>query len=425
MIIAAATLPIAGRLADVFGRKKVFMVGMVIFAITSFLCAITSSLWILIIMKAIQGIGGGAVLANSNAIISHVFPSQRRGLAMGINFTVFSVSLAIGAMGGGYLVQFLGWRSIFFVSGIFGVLFLIFSLLTLSEKKISDLGTKHYFDNLGSGIFFLMIVCAMSSLITGLSPVIPGYVSLVLFLIAGVLVVFFVVIELRSPHPLLNLKLYAIPSFAIGSLVRVFIQMINESMFFMVPFYTQESWLFSPVMSGMMLLPFTCALLIFGPLGGHWADRFGAKSITRLGFFIDAVALVFLINLKTPDAAVVPLWTYMQLMLGIFLYGIGSGLVVGPNNSATLQSVPRVYRGVSSGFLFTVGFLSAAASAALCSDIIHLRSQEVKDFSVAMQGAKTDVFYIQLLIAVIGVIVCSFRSKKQGGVNSHEVQAGH
>lgn len=411
LVAMAITFPIAGKIADIYGRKKVFIGGLLVLSISSFFCAISQSLEFLIITRIFQGIGCAACLSNCMAIVSTVFRSGRHGFALGINNTVQAMGMGIGILLGGYLVEYLGWRSIFFVNAGFALIFSIIAFIILVEKKISIHEVKIFsLDYIGIVLFVLSVSTLMSGMITLLNPIDIKWLPWTLILSGIGLFIVLITIELRILAPLLNLKLFKIREFMYGSIIKAFNGLINNSTLFIIPFFVNESLHLSPSMTGVIILPIVFGLLIFGPIVGHFADKIGGNIITLLGFLISALSFFLLITVHATGQQEMK-WMFLKLFLGLFIYGISLGTIMSGNNNAIFKVVPHSEKAVSSGILATITYLIGTLGVAICSQIMHNKSISIQPISSAIDSAKTNIFYILLMLSFLGSGLCLFGFK--------------
>jgi EmrB/QacA subfamily drug resistance transporter len=414
LLAAAIALPLAGRCSDLFGRKKTYLVGFALFTISSLFCAIATSVEMLIGMRMVQGMGAAALLANSNAITAAIFPHRQHGLAMSVNNTIFSLGIALGVTLGGYLIEYVGWRAIFFINLPFGIFAILLGLFILIEKRIAvSRRDVHRMDYWGAILSILVIGGIMGGLELRMNSLGPAYFSHLLIFGGLLLLPVLIITELRMSFPLLDMRLYKIPSFSIGLVVRFLLSSINYSIVFMLAFYTQRGLSYSPLQSGLVMISYAVSNLVVGPIGGHLSDRFGAKLITTLGFLIEALALVCLMTLALSVPGENLGWTPAKLVTGMFLHGIGMAFIAGPNNSSTLRSVPSAQTGVSAGLLFTIAFLGGALSTAFCASglpkDIHLKLASSLSGMKSILHAQTRVFLLLLLLVFMGCVLCLIR----------------
>ncbi|MBA8989269.1 EmrB/QacA subfamily drug resistance transporter [Curtobacterium pusillum] len=362
MLVTAVLVVGFGRLGDMFGRVRIYNAGFVVFSIGSIALALDpwtgshGALW-LIIWRLVQGVGGAMLFANSTAILTDAFPAHRRGMALGINQVAAIAGSFIGLIVGG-LLSVIDWRAVFFVSVPIGIVGTIWSY-----KSLHEVGTKNpgKLDIPGN----LTFAAGLTAILTGITYGIQPYGSsntgwtnpwvLGAIAIGIVLLVAFVVIELRSKAPMFNLALFKIRAFAMANLAGLLASVGRGGLQFMLIIWLQGIWLplhgysyeQTPLWAGIYMLPITIGFLIAGPLSGTLSDRFGARLFATAGLVL--VALTFVALLLIPVNF--PYWVF-AVITG--LSGIGSGMFGAPNRSAIMNSVPKNQRGAASGMAGTV-----------------------------------------------------------------------
>lgn len=411
-------LPITGKLPHFFGRKNVVVGGFLIFTLFSVLSAIAPSLEILIFLQIFLAIGGAALLANSNAITHAVFPGHEHGLAMGINGTICSIGYGCGLILGGYLIEYFGWRSIFWLNCPFGLFAASLAILVLSEKRIikSILETekKYRFDYLGS-IFFAV---GMGSFIFSLKTESLSTFALLIavFLIALILFAFQ---ERKTHSPLIDINIFRNKVFIIGSISRLLITVIYSSCLFLIPFYTNISLHLTTAEGGMVMAPFALALFFFGPLGGRLSDKTDPVWIMTLGFVFCGIGICILATLNDGSHLRIDL---IKTGSAMFFMGSGIGFFVPANNSSTLNAIRHSQVGVASGFLWSMAYTGIAIGTALGGAMFRLKglegiskAQAQPNYTVpadvlhSLLTAQKTVFFILLPLSIIGAFICISR----------------
>jgi len=417
-IATALSLPAAGRLADMLGRKTVFVGGFAIFTLGSVCCALAPNIDVLIAMRVLQAVGAAALLANSNVITLAVFPYEQHGVAMGINGTVYSVGYALGFTLGGWFIYAFGWRSIFFVNLPIGLVAIALGLCILIESRLT-FEKKHgqTFDYIG----LIFSVLGIGGLLVGLEALADGRDSgfnQALLVIGFLSLLIFILVELRSSSPLFDVRLFRLPLFTFGVSTRFLNNGIVAACTFLIPFYTQLALGFTPLESGVLMLPYSLALAICGPIAGRLSDKFGARYMTTGGFISGGLALFWLSTLKevVPGASVAA--TVWQVGFGMLFLGAATGSFVSPNNSITLDSVPSHQTGAASGCLWCFSFLGSAIGTAFGAAMLHhgekasVGTSEVEpNLKWILLHQQTEVVHILMIFSVIGGVVCFLRGK--------------
>jgi EmrB/QacA subfamily drug resistance transporter len=362
MLITAVLVVTFGRLGDMYGRVRIYNAGFVVFTVGSILLAFDpftggkGAMW-LILFRLLQGIGGAMLFANSTAILTDAFPSNKRGMALGINQVAAIAGSFIGLIVGG-LLSTVDWRLVFFVSVPIGILGTIWSY-----KSLHEVGTKNKgkLDWPGNIVFAIGLTAVLAAITYGIQPYgssTTGWSNpwVLAGIIGGIiLLVVFVFIELRTKAPMFEMRLFKIRSFAMANLAGLLASIGRGGLQFMLIIWLQGIWLplhgysyaDTPLWAGIYLLPLTIGFLIAGPLSGILSDRFGARFFATAGLLLVAAAFVGLLLLPVD-------FNYGAFAVITFLSGIGSGMFGAPNRTAIMNSVPANQRGSASGMAGTV-----------------------------------------------------------------------
>ncbi|MDO8670909.1 MAG: MFS transporter [Dehalococcoidia bacterium] len=365
LLTITVTLLSFGRLADMMGRKLIYSVGILIFAIGSALCGTSSSAELLIAFRVFEAVGASMIMANSMAIASAVFPPKERGMALGIIGTVVATGVTLGPSIGGVLTEWLGWQSVFFLNLPLGVIGVTMGLVVLRDEEISPLisGRRPQFDFAGAfiagfGLFALMMALARSKQ-TGES----WEISMGLYVFALLALSAFIVVEQRVRDPLIDLSLFRRQLFALGSASGLLMFLAVSANMFLMPFYLQLVLGFPPSKAGLMMVPTSIALGLIAPFSGWLSDRMGARLLSTIGILLASLALFSLGRLEANSG-------YGDVLLRLVLLGLGQGLFQSPNNSSVIGAVPRERYGVASGFLSMMRNLGMVMGAALASNLL-------------------------------------------------------
>ncbi len=365
-IIMSSTVVITiGRLSDMFGRVRLYNLGFAIFAIGSTLLYVasyafkgTTAVEMFIILRLVQGLGGGFLFANSTAIITDAFPKNQRGTAMGINQISAIMGSLLGLIIGGVLAT-IDWHLIFLISVPVGIIGAIWSYVALHE--IAEIRKDQKIDIFGNITFALGLTVILLSMTYGLlpygnantgwhNPYVVGGMAL------GVsLIIAFIIIELKSKDPMFNLGLFKIKEFSSG-IVSLFLSGIARGgLQFMLIIWLQGIWLplhgvnfiNTPLQAGIDMTPLLAGFLLFGPTSGYLSDRYGARRLKIIGMTINVFGFLML--------AILPVnFAYADFAVIIFLLGAGQGMFAAPNTISIMNSVPPQNRGATSGIQGTL-----------------------------------------------------------------------
>ncbi len=346
MLTLTIFLPLFGRLADMFGRTRMYNLGFIIFTIGSALCGVAPNIEFMIIARITQAIGGGLLQANSIAIITQSFPKNELGKAIGIQGAVQAIAMAIGPFLGGLLIKLnlfdTHWRSIFYVNVPIGIIGTFAALLILpKDKKIK---VKEKMDYAGSATFAAALLFLVLALNEGRklgweSDTILTYLSLFIIFFG-----IFITVELKFEYPMMDFKLYKIYDFTAGNITGFFSYYVMFGILFLMPFYLENVAKFSAFTAGAMLTPIPITMSLVAPLAGMLSDKYGSALMTSAGMFISAIASFCLIfSGMNPHAGV--------LIAEFALLGLGMGLFTPPNNSSVMGCVPEERLGSAGGIL--------------------------------------------------------------------------
>ena len=372
MVVTATLLVTFGRISDMFGRVKLYNLGFLIFAIGSILLWLTpgtgnTGAMELILFRLIQGVGSGFLFANSTAIITDAFPSNQRGLAMGINQIAAIVGSVIGLILGGILSYF-NWRLVFLVSVPVCIVGTIWAYLMLRET--ATIRAHQKIDWAGNITFAIGLTVFLLGITYGIEPYgnsAQGWGNpLVIAMLVGgaALLAVFVWIELHVEDPMFRLSLFKIRAFAAGNISSFLASMARGGLQFMLIIWLQGIWLplhgydyaVAPLWAGIYLLPLLAGFVLMGPLSGWLSDHFGARVFSTTGMAIQAVGFILMTILPAN-------FSYIWFALILFMMGFGQGMFSAPNTSSVMNSLPPDQRGAGSGMRST--FQNAASLASM------------------------------------------------------------
>jgi EmrB/QacA subfamily drug resistance transporter len=372
----AALLITGGKLGDLYGRKRMFIAGLVVFTLASLACGLAPSAGFLIGARAVQGVGAALMNPATLSIITATFPPKERGQAIGIWAGVSALALAIGPLIGGLIVDNINWHWIFYVNVPVGVVGIIVSRWVIAESR--DTSHEQSIDLPGLVTSGGALLALSYALIEGNqrgwgSPEIIG-----LFVGAVVLFAVFIWLELRQRLPMLDLDLFKIGSFAGANIVAMLVSLGMFGVFFFISLYVQNVLGYSPTKAGAIFLPMTILIILIAPIAGKLSDRVGSRWLMGAGMAILGVSLLLYqrIGLHTGFWSLLP-----QLVLG----GVGMALTMSPMTSAAMGSVPTDKAGVGSGVLNSFRQVGGSLGIALMGAILLTYQHPTKSKTVAAQ----------------------------------------
>ena len=357
LLVTAVLVISLGRLGDIVGRVRIFNLGFLVFTIASVLLAIdpfrgsSGALW-LVLWRLVQGVGGAMLFANSAAILVDAFPSDQRGLAMGVNQVAAIGGSFVGLIAGG-LLSIIDWRLVFWVSVPFGLIGTVWSYMSLRDNGIR---THAKIDWWGNITFAVGLTALLVGIVYGIEPYgshAMGWTSplvLTSFSIAAVFLVTFFIIETKVLAPMFNIQLFKIRAFFMGSAAGLLAAIARGGLQFMLIIWLQGIWLplhgynyaDTPLWAGIFLLPLTVGFMIAGPISGYLSDRHGARILSTTGLSVFALSFVGLLVVPTN-------FSYWIFAVLIFINGVGGGMFSAPNSAAIMNSVPANERGGAAG----------------------------------------------------------------------------
>ncbi|MBO0812732.1 MAG: MFS transporter [Microlunatus sp.] len=366
LVVTAVLVVSFGRLGDMFGRVKMYNAGFAVFTLFSILLSVTwmhgaaGALW-LIIMRILQGVGGALLMANSSAILTDAFPTDQRGLALGLNQVAGIAGSFIGLVLGGVLAP-IDWRIVFLVSVPVGLFGTVWAYWKLHDTGLRHRATVDWWGNITFGVGLIALLIGITYGIQPYRDHTMGWTNpAVLGLVIGgaAVLALFCVIETRVADPMFRLGLFKIRAFTAGNVASLLASLGRGGLMFILIIWLQGIWLprhgysfeSTPLWAGIYMLPMTVGFLIAGPVSGWLSDRFGARAFGTGGMIVAALSFVWL--------ALMPVdFSYWQFALALLLNGLGMGLFASPNRAGIMNSLPPQRRGVGAGM--TATFQNAA-----------------------------------------------------------------
>jgi len=345
-LVVASVLVNFGRLADMFGRVRLYNMGFAIFTAGSALCSISLSPDELIGFRLVQGIGAGFLFSNSAAIITDAFPPSERGMALGINQISIVAGSVTGLILGGILTTVLGWRSVFWVNIPIGIFATIWAYMKLRELSAPE--TRKSVDMAGNISFALSLVLLLLTITLEAISGLPKELTAAMLAFSFITLFFFVYIESRINDPMFDLSLFRNREFDAGN-ITIFLNALARGSFILVMvFFLQGPVVgLSPLQAGIFLVPMSASLSIMGPISGLLSDRFGSRAFVIIGLLTSAAGFILLTNIG-------PHVTEMSVLLPLILIGGGMGVFASPNRASIMNSVNPHRRGVASGISTTL-----------------------------------------------------------------------
>jgi EmrB/QacA subfamily drug resistance transporter len=338
----AVLLVTGGRLGDIFGRRRLFLIGVLVFGASSAIIGLSPNGTVLVAFRAVQGIGAALMMPATLSIITQTFPPEQRGMAIGTWAGVSAMALAIGPVFGGFLTESVSWRAIFFINPPIALIAIAVTLFATRESRDETVGRT--VDYPGIATLTVSLTALVLALVEGNSWGwgSAGIVGLLIVAVAGLIA--FVSIELHARAPMVDFSFFRARSFLGSNLVAFFVTFAMFSQFFFLTLYMQNVMHYSPLQSGLRFLPSTILVIIAGPIAGRLADRIGPRSLITVGLLVVSGALFIQSGITVHTG-------YGLLLPGFVLMGVGIGLVMSPMSTAAMNAVDRTKAGVASGTL--------------------------------------------------------------------------
>jgi EmrB/QacA subfamily drug resistance transporter len=407
----AALMLIGGKLADAYGRRLIFVVGILVFTGSSLWCGIADSGEMLIAARVVQGIGAALMNPATLSIIAATFPPKQRGMAIGIWAGVSALALAIGPLVGGLLTEHLSWHWIFFVNVPVGVVAIAASFLLITESKDD---THQSLDVPGLttsalGLFALTYGLIEANTYGWTSGRIIGA-----FVVAVVALTIFVVIERRRRSPMLDLSLFRSGTYAGANIAMLLVALAMFGVFFFMSLYMQNVLGYSAVQAGAAFLPMTVLIILVAPFAGKASDKYGSRWLMTIGMVLLGVQLLYFSQLG-PDA------DFRKLLPGLIAGGLGMAMTMTPTAAAATRAVPVQKSGVGSAVLNAMRQVGGSVGVALMGAIVAHESTARPGLEGFMAGFERALF-VAAVIAFAGSVVAFALVRQEAGQEDAPVE---
>ena len=356
----AALLVTGGRLGDIFGRRLIFMIGVVVFAISSATAGLAQDPTMLVVSRIAEGVGGALMMPATLSIITDAFPAEERGKAIGTWAGISGLALSFGPLAGGFLTEYVSWRAIFYINLPIAVLALLASLFAVRESR--DEKAERTVDYLGVVLLTVALTSVVLALIEGNKWGWGSGRIIGLLVIGAVATAAFLFVESRVSAPIVDFTFFRSRNFIGANTVALIISFAMMGSFFFLAIYLQDLLQFSPLETGVRFLPTTIVIVVVAPLAGRVADRIGSRAPMVLGLLVTSVSLYLFAQM---DATT----TYSDLLPAFILLGFGIGITMSPMSTAAMNAVAVDKAGVASGtlqmFRMMGGTIGVAATGAI------------------------------------------------------------
>jgi EmrB/QacA subfamily drug resistance transporter len=410
-----------GRLGDLFGRRRFYTLGFLIFVVASAICGLTQTPGQLIFFRAVQAIGGSMIAANGRAIVSVNLPQEERGRALGLTSTAFHIGFLTGPSLGGFLIDSIGWRWIFYINLPFSIAGALLAWKVVPETRVAGgADPKQNAIDIPGALLLLLTNGLFIYAIDQLPRV--GWrhpTFLIIFGLALIAGIFLLRTEARAPAPILTLSMFRVRQFSAGITSLFLISATLSAINFLLPFFLQNLLGYSASQVGWIIVADSVVIMVMAPIAGALSDRLGSRLLCTIGVAIIAVAQIFLATLNLDSSLV-------RIMLPLVIWGIGWALFNAPNQSSILGAVSQERIGAAAGMIATTartgGAMGVALSATLFGYLIAaagLTSSQVNSPEgwraapeIFMSGFSTTIFVLSFF-TVLAVFSSAVRGARR------------
>jgi len=401
LISSAVFLIPFGRIADIHGRKRVFVTGITVFTLSSAGCGFSTSAWMLIMFRVMQGLGSSMIFGTGMAILTSVFEPGERGRALGINLAAVYLGLSTGPFFGGLLTQHLGWRSIFLINVPLGAIVIIATLARLKGEWAE--AKDESVDAAGSILYALALIMIMYGLST-----LPAYSGFILMAVGAVVLAVFVRFEKGRSSPVLNMELFRKnPVFVFSNLAALINYGATFAVGFLMSLYLQYLRGYTPQQAGLILAAQPAVMMVLSPFAGKLSDRIEPGIVASIGMAFTTAGLVMLFFVNDSSGLLMILSSFVVL-------GFGFGFFSSPNTNAIMSSVQRKYFGVASAMVGTMrntGMMISMGVAMILFSLIMGRVQITPEHHAAFLQCMKIAFGIFSFLCFGGIFASLARGK--------------
>ena len=401
------------KIADVKGRKKIFIIAISIYCLGLLIASLSQSIFQLIFSRIVQGAAGATINALALAITVAIFPSDERGKALGIVMGTSSIGLVSGPAFGGIILDFLGWKAVFYTRIPFMIISLIIAWAILEEQKRYD-SQSFKFDLIGSITLFGWLTCFLLLLSLSSRWSFFSAPSLLLVTMTVILFIIFLIWENRTTEPIIDLRLFKNRVFSLATLTCIIATMGTSSTSFLIPFYLMEGFGSSGTEVSFYLVCMATPSILVSPLSGRLSDKIGTLLLTTIAIIISSVGLLFLIQMDMEK-------NIIFLFIGVVLIGTGIATFHPPNNSAIVGSVSKDMLGVASAIgagsrnigasisTSISGVLYSAYKSSHLANLLHDGFDSVIAEKIAAVSSFSDTITVTFIFTLIAIVTSLLR----------------
>jgi EmrB/QacA subfamily drug resistance transporter len=392
----AVLLATGGRLGDIFGRRLTFLIGVVLFALSSAAAGLAPSTGALVASRVTQGVGGALMMPATLSIVTNAFEPHERGKAIGTWAGVSALALAIGPVVGGLLTEHVSWRAIFYINIPVAAAAVVASLFAVRESRDETVGREVDYAGVASltaGLTALILALIEGNAWGWTSPTIIGLLGGSVLMLAA-----FVAIERRVASPMVEFPLFASRNFVGSNLIALVVTFAMMSQFFFLALYMQNILGYSPLEAGVRFLPATLMIVAFAPLAGRLTDRVGPRWLIAVGLTFVSGALYWLTTIDVHT-------TYADIWPSFTMMGFGMALVMSPMSTAAMNAVAAAKAGVASGILSMNRMIGGSLGIAIIGAVFQAQAPAGTRDPVAFVHAFSTAMWVATAVAASGAVV--------------------
>ena len=397
MLVLTVFLPFFGKLGDIFPKNKMYAGGFLLFALGAILNTTAMTFWQLILYRCIEALGASIMISNASAVIASIFRNARRGKALGLNGCIIAIGGMSGPALGGFLINAYDWRAIFVPCipiAITGAIYAYRMLPSHCEQR------KNFkFDYPGFLYFTISIFALLLAISEGHQW---GWTSLkitVLGILTAIFGALFYIRDHKIKYPMINFEIFKIKTFTLGNLAVMTSYMAMFTNSILLPFFLQEILKYNPMITGLLILPYSVTLSVTAPFSGNWAGKHGSRILTMAGPLVYIIALIIFTTFNETT----PAW---EIVAASGIMGIGNGLFQSPSNTAIITSVKKSELGIASGILALSRNMGNILGVALTISIFDsLRSDYLKA-GLEYTHAFLNAYHNTMMVGILFGITC-------------------
>jgi EmrB/QacA subfamily drug resistance transporter len=408
----AVLLATGGRLGDIFGRRRMFLFGVVVFALSSATAGFAQNTTDLVASRVVQGVGAALMMPATLSIVTDAFPAHERGKAMGTWAGVSALALAVGPVLGGFLTEHVSWRAIFYLNLPVAIGAVAAALFAVRESRDTTVGRE--VDYAGVALLTGALTALILALVEGNSWGWGSTEIVALLAGAGLGLAAFVAIELRVRAPMVEFRFFSDRNFLGAVVVALIVSFAMLGVFFFLALYMQNILGYSPLEAGVRFLPSTLMIVTVAPVAGRMADRFGPRWLIAAGLTVVAASLFSFSDIAVDSS-------YLDLLPGFMLLGIGIAMTMSPMTSAAMNAVAVEKAGIASGvlsmFRMVGGSLGVAVTGAIFQGAVgNPETATPADFVDALGFAMTVSAAVALAGAAVGAAAIRAKRRESGAL---------